>query len=249
MPDSNIISLEKWATENATKACAQLNDVTYCEGSEKLLDGLSFTLRNGGISVLMGPNGAGKTLTLRVLARLLKPTNGTVKDCGILKKDIALVFQKPVLLRRSVEANLMHALKLYKTPKKQRPAEIASLLRLADLSALAKRSARQLSGGEQQRLAMIRALAAKPKLLLLDEPCASLDPRATASIEKLVAKAAQDGTKVVLVTHNLGQAKRLADDVVFLCNGYATEHTEAKTFFAEPKSVEATAYLDGKLLI
>lgn len=249
MPEATIISLEDWASDQAFKTCVQLEKIVYSEGMNRLLDGLSLTLRNGGVTVLMGPNGAGKTLTLRILARLLKPTSGNLKECGISSRDIALVFQKPVLLRRSVEANLIHALKLLGTPKHQRSEQLATLLKLGGLQDLAKRSARQLSGGEQQRLAMVRALAAKPKLLLLDEPSASLDPQATAAIEKLIGQAAQDGTKVVLVTHDIGQAKRLATDVVFMSHGSVTEHTEAKVFFDKPKSVEAAAYLDGRLLI
>lgn len=249
MPEATIVSLEDWASTQAFKTCVQLENIIYSEGVNRLLDGLSFTLRNGGITVLMGPNGAGKTLTLRILGRLLEPTNGKMKQCGISSKDIALVFQKPVLLRRSVEANLNHALKLLGTSKSQRPEQLTALLKLGGLQDLAKRSARQLSGGEQQRLAMVRALAAKPKLLLLDEPSASLDPQATAAIETLIGQAAKAGTKVILVTHDIGQAKRLATDVVFMSHGFETEHTEAKAFFDKPKSIEAAAYLDGRLLI
>lgn len=249
MPEATIVSLEEWASEQAYKVCAQLENVVFKEGSQTLLDGLTFSLRNGGITVLMGPNGAGKTLTLRLLARLLEPTEGHLRACGVSAKEIALVFQKPVLLRRSAEGNLLHALKLYAVPKAERSMELSRLLKLADLEHLSKRSARRLSGGEQQRLAMVRALAAKPKLLLLDEPTASLDPQATASIEKLIEQAAQSGTKIVLVTHDPGQAKRLASDVVFMSNGSATEHTASKTFFDTPQSVEAAAYLEGRLLI
>ncbi|MEP0522219.1 MAG: ATP-binding cassette domain-containing protein [Hyphomicrobiales bacterium] len=249
MPDATVISLEEWAVEQAFKVCAQVDNIIYKAGSQTLLDGLSFCLRNGGITALMGPNGAGKTLTLRLLARLLIPSQGHVKECGISSKEIAFVFQKPVLLRRSVEANLHHALKLYGVPKSERSIETSKLLELSDLAHLSARSARRLSGGEQQRLAMVRALAAKPKLLLLDEPTASLDPQATASIEKLIEQAAQNGTKVVLVTHDPGQAKRLASDVVFISNGSACEHTEAAKFFDNPKSIEASAYLAGRLLI
>lgn len=249
MPEATIISLETWAREQAFKVCAQFENVIYKDGSHTLLDGLSFSLRNGGITVLMGPNGAGKTLTLRLLARLLEPTKGNLRDCGISANEIALVFQKPVLLRRSVESNLLHALMLYGVAKANRSPELASLLKLGDLEHLAKRSARRLSGGEQQRLAMVRALAAKPKLLLLDEPTASLDPQATAAIETLIQQAANKGTKIVLVTHDPGQAKRLSSDVVFMSNGSATEHTASNTFFDTPKSVEAVAYLEGRLLL
>lgn len=249
MPDSTVISIHDWPVEKSRQICAQLSNVSFGVNSKPLLDGMDLTIRKGGVTTLLGPNGAGKTLTLRILARLLKPTNGTVRECGLESKDISLVFQKPILLRRSAEANILHALKLFGTPRAQRPLVAQQLLHSADLSHLAKRPARKLSGGEQQRLAMVRALASKPKMLLLDEPTASLDPRATASIEDMISHITNSGTKVVLVTHDIGQAKRLSSEVVFLNLGFVTEQTEAKTFFKQPQSAEAAAYIDGQLLI
>lgn len=249
MPEADIVQLHDGAEHNPARLIAKLENVVFAAGSRKLVDGLTFSLRNNGITTMMGPNGAGKSLALRLLARLLLPTNGYVHECGIAACDIALVFQKPVMLRRSVKGNLIHALKLHGVNRRERPERLAELLRMADLEHLSSSPARLLSGGEQQRLALVRALAARPRLLLLDEPTASLDPQATQAIEKLVLQASNLGTKIVLVTHDIGQAKRMASDVVFLHQGFAHEHSPADTFFTEPKSLEAMAYLKGELLV
>ncbi|WP_306262659.1 ATP-binding cassette domain-containing protein [Pararhizobium sp. IMCC21322] len=249
MPEADIVQLHEGAEHNSARLIAKLENVVFAAGSRKLVDGLTISLRNNGITIVMGPNGAGKSLTLRLLARLLLPTAGHVHACGIASRDIALVFQTPVMLRRSVKGNLTHALKLRGVNRKDRPTRLAELLQMADLEQLSSSPARLLSGGEQQRLALVRALAAHPKLLLLDEPTASLDPQATQAIEKLVLQASNHGTKIVLVTHDIGQAKRLASDVVFLHQGFAHEHSPAESFFTEPQSPEAMAYLKGELLV
>jgi tungstate transport system ATP-binding protein len=228
-----------------------VEDVRLSFGARTLLDGLSFELSPEGVTALMGPNGAGKSLSLRVLAGLLRPGSGRIVFAGGQPgpREIALVFQKPVLLRRSVRSNLAHALSTYGVPRQERNERIAELLRRTGLEALADSPARRLSGGEQQRLAMARALAAGPRVLLLDEPTASLDPQATAAIEELVRRAVDDGVKVVLVTHDRGQAARLAEDVVFLHRGKLAEAAPARRFFEAPASAEARAYLKGDLLI
>lgn len=249
MPEADIVQLHDNADRSPARLIAKLEDVVFAPGARKLVDGLTFALRNNGITTLMGPNGAGKSLTLRLLAGLLVPTAGHVHECGIPPRDVALVFQKPVMLRRSVKGNLTHALKLHGVRRADRTARLAELLQMADLEHLANSPARLLSGGEQQRLALVRALATNPKLLLLDEPTASLDPQATQMIETLIVQASTHGTKIVLVTHDIGQAKRLAGDVVFLHQGFAHEHAPAETFFTDPQSLEAKAYLKGELLI
>lgn len=230
-----------------------LKDVVVGASGARLLDGVSLSLSPGPRTVLMGPNGAGKSLTLRVLGGLIAPAAGAVEFGGRADsaafRRIALVFQRPVLLRRSVSANLAHALAVQGVPRAARRARIEELLGLAGLEALADRPARVLSGGEQQRLALVRALAAEPSLLLLDEPTASLDPQATAAIEGLIGRAAASGVKTLLVTHDLGQAKRMADEVIFLHRGRVVETAPASDFFAAPASGAAQAYLDGRLLI
>ena len=246
MPEAAVIELPARA-----EPVAAFEDVGLSFGGRAVLDGLRFELPPHGVTALIGPNGAGKSLTLRVLAGLVPPDSGRVRFAGgqPRPRDIALVFQKPVLLRRSTRANLAHALATYGVPRRTREARIAELLDLSGLAALANAPARRLSGGEQQRVAMARALAAGPRFLLLDEPTASLDPQATALIEALIRRAAADGVKVVLVTHDRGQAARLSDDVLFLHRGRLAEAAPAVRFFEAPASREARAYLKGDLLI
>jgi tungstate transport system ATP-binding protein len=231
-----------------------LEDLRFSAGGKALIDSITLQLAPGTRSVVMGPNGAGKSLLLRLIAGLLQPGGGRITyggraaDEAVLKR-IAVVFQRPVVLRRSVEANLRHALATYGVPRRERTRRIEELLELGQLQDIAERPARVLSGGEQQRLSMVRALAAEPELLLLDEPTASLDPQATAAIEALIGQAAAGGVKIVLVTHDRGQAQRLADDVLFLHRGQLTEASAADAFFNRPNSAAAQAYLEGRLLL
>lgn len=229
-------------------------DLRFEIGGKALVDGLSLTLAPGTRTIVMGPNGAGKSLFLRLLAGLLQPTGGRITyggraaDAAVLKR-IAMVFQRPVMLRRSVAANLRHALATYGVPRAERADRIAELLAQARLQHLADRPARVLSGGEQQRLAMVRALGAEPELLLLDEATASLDPQATAAIEELIGQAAAKGVKIVMITHDRGQAQRLADEVLLIHHGKLAERSAADVFFNRPNSAAAQAYLEGRLLL
>jgi tungstate transport system ATP-binding protein len=229
-----------------------LSEVAFAAAGKRLIDGVSLRLEPGPLTCVMGPNGAGKSLLLRLIAGLISPSGGRVTYGGTPeagRNRIALVFQRPVLLRRSVAANLDHALKTYGVARAERPGRIAELLVLGQLEGLAGRPARVLSGGEQQRLSMVRALAARPDLLLLDEPAASLDPQATAALEALVREAAASQVKVVLVTHDRDQARRMADEVVLLHHGRIAEQAAADRFFDRPQSPEAQAYLAGRLLL
>ncbi len=229
-----------------------IEGVVYEAAGKRLVDGASLALEAGPLTCVMGPNGAGKSLLIRLIAGLIRPTAGRISYGGAGepgRNRVAVVFQRPVLLRRSVRANLAHALKVYGVPRAERRRRIAALLALGQLEPLADQPARVLSGGEQQRLAMVRALAARPALILLDEPTASLDPQATAAIEALVREAAGAGTKAVLVTHDRDQARRLAEDVVFLHRGRVIERAPAAEFFERPQSPEAQAYLAGRLLL
>ena len=230
-------------------AVMRLEDVRLRRGGRDVLDGLHLAVPAQGITAIMGPNGAGKSLGLRVMAGLIPAEAGRVIHDLTGPKDIALVFQKPVLLRRSVRANLRHALAVYGIPRRERRERLGELLDFGRLAAIADSPARALSGGEQQRVAMVRALAARPKLLLLDEPTASLDPQATDAIETLIRDAAASGTAVVLVTHDRGQAGRLADHVSFVHRGRLVEAGPAAAFLMSPKSAEAQAYFAGKLLL
>jgi tungstate transport system ATP-binding protein len=223
-------------------------------GGRRLIDGIDLTLRPAVRTVVMGPNGAGKSVLLRLLHGLLAPTAGAVlwhgrpADDGIRRRQ-AMVFQRPVLLRRSAMANLEHALRSRGLARHERRRRADQALETATLTALAHTPARLLSGGEQQRLALARALSLAPEVLFLDEPTANLDPASTVAIERLVQGAHEHGTKVVLVTHDAGQARRLADEIVFLCEGRIEDQGTAERFFDAPGSSRARAFLDGRIVV
>jgi tungstate transport system ATP-binding protein len=215
----------------------------------RYVDAIDLRLETDKLTVVMGPNGAGKSLLLRLLHGLIVPTAGQVRWNGLPMDDAsrkrqAMVFQRPILLRRSVAANIDFVLKL--SGKRDRRDKILADVGLLDF---ARQPARSLSVGEQQRLALARALATEPEILFLDEPTASLDPASVLAIEEIVSRAHQSGTRIIFVTHDIGQAKRLADEVVFLHRGQLAEHTPAEHFFGTPTSPAAEAYLDGRILI
>lgn len=220
-------------------------------GGRRLVRGIDCRFAWRGITAVMGPNGAGKSLLLRLLHGLMEPTEGAVLWNGgpldaAARRRQAMVFQRPVLLRRSVAANVDFALRLRgRSDRRRRDA----ILEEANLMEHARRPARQLSGGEQQRLALARALAVEPLTLFLDEPTSSLDPSAVAAFERALEKARDGGAKIVLVTHDAGQARRLADEVVFLHRGSLCEQTAAQRFFTQPESAEAQAYLQGRIVL
>lgn len=228
--------------------------LTYAVRGRRLIDGIDLTLEQGPRTVVMGPNGAGKSLLLRLLHGLLTPSTGEVRWGSALPTEAvrrrqALVFQRPVLLRRTVGANLRFVLRLRRCPGTERAQRLDRVLALAGLTDLVDRPARALSSGEQQRLALARALILEPEVLLLDEPTASLDPAAVGEIEALIEAAQGRATKIVLVTHDVGQARRLADEVIFLHRGRLVEYTPAAEFFTQPHSAQAQAYLEGRLVL
>jgi len=227
-----------------------VRDVTFVSRDQTLLQGISLDLNAGALTVLMGPNGAGKSLALRIFHGLLAPSSGSVdwaRPFPDARKQQAFVFQRPVMLRRSTIANVEFALACRGIPRRARRGRAAKALDRVGLGVLAHRHARVLSVGEQQRLALARAWAIEPEVLFLDEPTASLDPAATQAIENIIRSIHASGTKVVLTTHDLGQAKRLADEIIFLNRGRLVEHGPAREFFAGPDSEEARAFLDGRL--
>lgn len=232
-----------------TEVPIRLDGLILSHRGQTLLDGLSMQLAPKGITALMGPNGAGKSVLLRVIAGLLRADAGTVSLPAPMRGRVGLVFQRPVLLRRSVRGNLLHALKLARADRDLRRERLAELLHIGDLEALADHPARKLSGGQAQRLAIVRALASNPALLLADEPTAHLDPGAVLAVEGLLARVALTGTKVVLVSHDRGQVGRLSSEVAFLHRGRCCEVTETESFLTAPHSPEASAYLDGSILL
>lgn len=233
-----------------TESCdLGISHLRFEREGKTLLDVPALNLKTRGPTVIVGPNGAGKSLLLRLVHGLITPQSGKIR-VGMEDRPArqAMLFQKPVLLRRTVAGNLRFVLKAQGVPRREMRSQIAKLLEQGQLAGKAHQPARSLSGGEQQRLALIRALATAPDLLLLDEPTAPLDPAATREIEALVQRAALSGIKVVMVTHDLGQARRLAEDVVLLHQGRVQEHSPADRFFAMPKSQAARAFLSGDLL-
>jgi len=229
-----------------------VHELCFEASGKRLIDGITCQIDRGQRSVILGPNGAGKSLLLRLCHGLLQPSSGTITWTGATPstacRSQAMVFQRPVLLRRSVTANMRYVLSLQGVPRRQHRTLIAAALEQAGLLHLAERSARVLSGGEQQRLALARAWALQPQVLFLDEPTASLDPAATQAVETLLERIHRTGTKILLTTHDLGQARRLADEVLFLHHGRLVEQAPASTFFTHPQSKEAAAFLEGKLL-
>lgn len=230
----------------------RLQGLGFAAGGKPLLDGVDLTLEAGGRTVVLGPNGAGKSILLRLCHGLLRPTKGQVVWAGDSAdgrtRRHALLFQRPVMLRRSARANVLHGLALAGHGWHERRERARAVLARFGLADLAERPARTLSGGEQQVLALARAAALEPEVLFLDEPTAALDPAATARIELLLQLIARDGVKLVMVTHDLGQARRFADDVVFLHRGRLVEHRPANAFFSTPRSPEARAFVAGELI-
>lgn len=229
-----------------------MRNLCFEAGGRRLIDDISFTVDAGPRLIILGPNGAGKSLLLRLCHGLLSPSAGRIEwaEANPLRarRQQAMVFQRPVLLRRSVAANAHFGLRLRRVPRRQRQAVVAEALRQGGLTHVANHAARVLSGGEQQRLALVRAWTLQPQVLFLDEPTAHLDPAATRTIEALLKQFHTAGAKLIMTTHDLGQARRLADEVLFLHRGRLLEHSPATTFFTQPQSAEAAAFLDGNLL-
>jgi tungstate transport system ATP-binding protein len=229
-----------------------LEDVSVAIGDVTLLESVSLKFAAGPPTVLIGPNGAGKTTLLRLAMGLIPASCGRVTWGGresAAPARRAIVFQRPVMLRRSTAANIRYALSAAGIPRAARDARLGELTSLLGLGGLGKRPARKLSGGEQQRLALARALAKEPEVLLLDEPTASLDPAATKGIEDVIRTVALRGIKVVMSTHDLGEAKRLAGDIVLLHRSRVIESGPAETFFSAPQTEEAHRFINGELLV
>jgi tungstate transport system ATP-binding protein len=227
-----------------------VDGLTFEAEGKLLLDAVSFTIPRGGVTAVIGPNGAGKSLTLRLCHGLLAPSAGGVRwqqapGAGAPGRH-AMVFQRPVMLRRSALGNILHAVKAAGVP--QPAARAAVALERFGLGALAHRPARLMSGGEQQRLAIARAWALAPELMFLDEPSSHLDPGATRQIEEIVASLAAEGMTIVMTTHDLGQARRLAARILFLNRGRLVEDAPAAAFFSRPTTAEARSFMAGELL-
>ena len=206
---------------------------------------LDLEIAAGPSTIILGANGAGKSLLMRLMHGLIAPTSGRVAWAReATRRQQAMVFQKPVMLRRSALDNVLYALALH---GETRASAAMDALREVGLGHVAHRPARVLSGGEQQRLALARAWALHPEVLFLDEPTASLDPSATREIEAVIRAFDGAGTKIVMATHNLGQARRLGDEVIYLHQGRVLERASTEDFFSKPATAEAAAFIKGEL--
>jgi tungstate transport system ATP-binding protein len=229
----------------------RLEHVAFTAGGQPIIADVTLEIEAGPSTIILGANGAGKSVLMRLMHGLLDPTSGRVtwleKDRASSRRRQAMVFQRPVMLRRSALANVTYALELAGVSPAERDIQALAALEEVGLRHAAHRPARVLSGGEQQRLALARAWALHPEVLFLDEPTASLDPGATREIENVIRAFDASGTKIVMATHNLGQARRLGDEVIYLHHGRVMERTPVEQFFAQPSTPEAAAFIKGEL--
>jgi len=229
----------------------RLERVSYAVRGRTLIDAIGATFQAGARTIILGPNGAGKSLLLRLCHGLLTPTDGRVVWGGPFAKEArrrqAMVFQRPVMLRRTAAANIDYALALRGFSGNDRKTRLSEALRNTGLAELASQPARVLSGGEQQRLALARAWSLEPEVLFLDEPTANLDPAASRAVERIIGAIHASGTKIIMTTHDLGQARRLADEVMFLHGGRLVERSPAEAFFEKPRTDTADAFMRGEL--
>jgi tungstate transport system ATP-binding protein len=226
----------------------RLEGVSFAAGGRTIIEPLDLTLEAGASTIILGANGAGKSVLMRLMHGLIAPSTGRVLwSADGPRRRQAMVFQRPVMLRRSALANVVYALDAAGVPVGQQLRLAREALEEVGLAHAAGRAARVLSGGEQQRLALARAWALHPEVLFLDEPTANLDPGATREIEAVIKAFDVAGTKIVMSTHNLGQARRLGDEVIFLHQGRVVERAPIEKFFPQPASPEAAAFVKGEL--
>ena len=224
----------------------RVEDLSFVAGARFIIDRISLDIEAGPSTIILGANGAGKSVLMRLMHGLLAPTSGRIAwSAESTRRHQAMVFQRPVMLRRSALGNVVYALRLSESGNKEKIAMEA--LEEVGLAHVAHRPARVLSGGEQQRLALARAWALHPEILFLDEPTANLDPGATREIETIIKAFDAAGTKIVMSTHSLGQARRLGDEVIFLHQGRVAERSPIERFFPQPASAEAAAFVKGEL--
>ncbi len=228
-----------------------VSNLSLLLGKTKILDKIKCKIHNESIVAVLGPNGAGKSMFLKTINGLIGVHSREIKFNSIeindyIRKKIAMVFQKPTLLRRSVFENMQFVLE---RKNKLSNIEIMKLLQRVSLDTFKDKPARLLSGGEQQRLSLARALLINPSLLLLDEPTANLDPYSLNLIEEIILDENKKGKTIILTTHDMGQAKRLAKEILFFNKGKLLEQTKAINFFKKPNTKEAQSYINGKILL
>jgi len=226
-----------------------LQEVSFAVNGRTLIDRLSVEIAVGPRTVILGPNGAGKSVLMRLCHGLLKPTAGVIAWRGPTNGGLrqAMVFQRPVMLRRSALANVIYGMRLAGITPRECELRARDVLEAVGLLHLSARPARMLSGGEQQRVALARAWALNPEVMFLDEPTANLDPGATRDIENIITQIHASGTKIIMSTHNLGQARRLADEILFLHQGRLVERAAVQRFFQHPEAAEAASFIRDEI--
>lgn len=228
-----------------------LRDVCVKRRGKTILGPVNLDLNGDGLTIVLGPNGAGKTTLLKVLHGVERISSGTVKwsvPDAVARQTQAYVFQRPIMLRRTVRQNLAYPLKLVGKPTSEIDQGVTFWAEQIGLTEMLDRPATRLSGGEKQKLALGRALIRTPKVLFLDEPCANLDGRSTREIETVLRRANAAGTRIIMTTHDLGQSRRLATDVVFLLNGKIHEQGRTPDVFRAPQTSEAKAFFEGEIV-
>ncbi|WP_039017888.1 ATP-binding cassette domain-containing protein [Halocynthiibacter namhaensis] len=228
-----------------------LKEASVKRRGKTLAGPIDLALNRDGITIVMGPNGAGKTTLLRMMHGIDRLSTGSVTWAvpdTVARAQQAFVFQTPVILRRTVLENLAYPLHLIGMAKKE--AEKRALQACADIGLSGHEGLRatRLSGGEKQKLALARALIRNPQVLFLDEPCANLDGPSTREIEALLNQAKLRDTGIIMSTHSIGQAQRLANTVIFMHKGALVEHSPSSVFFETPQTPQATAFLKGDIL-
>jgi tungstate transport system ATP-binding protein len=231
----------------------QLTEIKKHYKSVKALNSVSLEMQGDKIVVLLGANGAGKTTLMRIMAGLENPDNGKVLfngqniDAKALRQVSTLVFQKTAMFSMNVYDNLAFGLKIRGFPKEEMPKKVAEALHAVRLSEFEKRRAKKLSGGEQQRIALARAFLLDSQVLLLDEPTANLDPNSATIIEKAIISKKSSQRIIVMATHNLSQARRMADEIVHIYNGEVVEVAKPQDFFENPASEVTRKFINGEL--
>lgn len=228
-----------------------LTDVGVRRRGQMILGPISLDLGGVGFTIVLGPNGAGKTTLLKVLHGVERISSGSVTWSmpePQARQAQAYVFQRPIILRRTVRQNLSYPLELVRTPRAETERLVAHWAGRVGLTGALDHPAQRLSGGEKQKLALGRALIRMPEVLFLDEPCANLDGRSTREIETVLKEVNALGTRIVMTTHDLGQARRLATDVLFMLKGKLHEHGAAPEIFTSPGTVEARAFFQGDIV-
>ncbi len=227
-------------------ALLTLKNLSYSHEKGKALQETNLEISKEKTTVILGPNGAGKSILLKICHGLLEPTSGTLKFTDTKSKS-AMVFPKPTLLRRTVLQNLTYVLEVMGTEKTDQEKIARNALEEFSMKNLADRPARALSSGEKQRLSLIRALLQKPDILFLDEPTANLDPKATAKLEEMIGRSRKNNMTIVMASHDLMQARRIAEEIIYIESGAVIEKSIAEDFFSNPQSEQAKNFIEGRL--